>query len=65
MKKDDQLNKFYQKIGEVDYLSGLVTKYIEVNKSDYIGYRSLGASSCLSEIAGSDSRHAKYAERVN
>ena len=32
MKKDDQLNKFYQKIGEVDYLSGLVTKYVEVYK---------------------------------
>ena len=25
-----QLHKFYEKIGEVDYLSGLVTKYKEV-----------------------------------
>jgi hypothetical protein len=26
-----QLHKFYEKIGEVDYISGLVTKYKEVN----------------------------------
>lgn len=27
---EKQLHKFYEKIGEVDYLSGLVTKYKEV-----------------------------------
>jgi len=30
-KMDLQLHKFYEKIGEVDYLSGLVTKYKEVS----------------------------------
>lgn len=29
-KLEGQLHKFYEKIGEVDYLSGLVTKYKEV-----------------------------------
>lgn len=29
-KAGQQLHKFYEKIGEVDYLSGLVTKYREV-----------------------------------
>ena len=29
-KMEHQLHKFYEKIGEVDYLSGLVTKYKEV-----------------------------------
>ena len=29
-KMELQLHKFYEKIGEVDYLSGLVTKYKEV-----------------------------------
>lgn len=28
---EKQLHKFYEKIGEVDYLSGLVTKYKEVS----------------------------------
>jgi hypothetical protein len=27
---ESQLHKFYEKIGEVDYLSGLVTKYKEI-----------------------------------
>jgi len=31
MKMELQLHKFYEKIGEVDYLSGLVTKYKEVD----------------------------------
>lgn len=30
---EKQLHKFYEKIGEVDYLSGLVTKHIEVHVS--------------------------------
>jgi hypothetical protein len=29
-KLEKELRKFYEKIGEVDYLSGLVTKYKEV-----------------------------------
>lgn len=27
---EKQLHKFYEKIGEVDYLSGLVTKYKQI-----------------------------------
>ncbi len=32
-KMELQLHKFYEKIGEVDYISGLVTKYKQVSLS--------------------------------
>jgi hypothetical protein len=40
-KMELQLHKFYEKIGEVDYLSGLVTKYKEASSNLFRSFHPL------------------------